>query len=444
MISEQGNGVDVGLELFLADMLELEVVPEHGLQGEAIEFLLGMHFSVAVASVQQHVGHIKAVEISYCDRDPLSYDLTIKLTKDGIKLVFDSISQRLKVIEVYDLSLVRLKYSDLMFNCPDVSPTIEQIDQSFGATRPGVYDEERRRFTLTFRGLAFEFPAETKFQPSYGGSRRELGRLQFPPGQSPTVSHMSIYSGPSMADCTAPPSRLPTLEARKVEVVRRGGRTVGVSVLLAPHPGELARSCLPGAKEDGLITSTIRFGDSVQDVMAGIGAPSKVFYKSEDKMKIHSPNAHRRSAALRSDYFYNYFTIGMDILFDAKNNKVKKFILHTNFPGHYNFNMYHRCQFNLSLPTSSSRRSQGFPPAELQVTSLSKWDSLVGEEGLLKPSERPVVLNRASSTNTTNPFGSTFCYGYQDIIFEVMPNGHIASVSLYLPPGQSPKGEADL
>ena len=28
-------------------------------------------------------------------------------------------------------------------------------------------------------------------------------------------------------------------------------------------------------------------------------------------------------------------------------------------------------------------------------------------------------LIRASSTNTTNPFGSTFCYGYQDIIFEV-------------------------
>ena len=35
------------------------------------------------------------------------------------------------------------------------------------------------------------------------------------------------------------------------------------------------------------------------------------------------------------------------------------------------------------------------------------------------PCERPVVLNRASSTNTTNPFGSTFCYGIQDIIFEV-------------------------
>ena len=55
-------------------------------------------------------------------------------------------------------------HSDLLFNCPDVSPTIEQIDQSFGATRPGVYDEDKKIFTLTFRGLAFEFPAETKFQ----------------------------------------------------------------------------------------------------------------------------------------------------------------------------------------------------------------------------------------------------------------------------------------
>ena len=45
--------------------------------------------------------------------------------------------------------------SDLMFNCPDVSPTIEQIDQSFGATRPGVYDEERRRFDFIILFCAF-------------------------------------------------------------------------------------------------------------------------------------------------------------------------------------------------------------------------------------------------------------------------------------------------
>ena len=29
-----------------------------------------------------------------------------------------------------------------------------------------------------------------------------------------------------------------------------------------------------------------------------------------------------------------------DVLFDAATHKVKKFVLHTNLPGHYNFNMY--------------------------------------------------------------------------------------------------------
>ena len=54
-----------------------------------------------------------------------------------------------------------------MFNSSEVSPTIEQIDQSFGATHPGVYDSDKQVFTLTFRGLSFEFPAETQFQVKF-------------------------------------------------------------------------------------------------------------------------------------------------------------------------------------------------------------------------------------------------------------------------------------
>ncbi|KAI8432652.1 hypothetical protein MSG28_013627 [Choristoneura fumiferana] len=92
-----------------------------------------------------------------------------------------------------------------------------------------------------------------------------------------------------------------------------------------------------------------------------------------------------------------------DVLFDASTHQVKKFVLHTNYPGHYNFNI--------------------------------KWESV---SRALRVCERPVVLNRASSTNTTNPFGSTFCYGYQDIIFEVMSNNYIASITLYQPEGSRP------
>ena len=31
----------------------------------------------------------------------------------------------------------------------------------------------------------------------------------------------------------------------------------------------------------------------LQDVVSALGSPSRVFYKAEDKMKIHSPNAHK-------------------------------------------------------------------------------------------------------------------------------------------------------
>jgi len=42
--------------------------------------------------------------------------------------------------------------------------------------------------------------------------------------------------------------------------------------------------------------------------------------------------------------FLNYnvslnFILLQDILFDAVSHRAKKFVLHTNFPGHYNFNM---------------------------------------------------------------------------------------------------------
>ena len=119
---------------------------------------------------------------------------------------------------------------------------------------------------------------------------------------------------------------------------------------------------------------------------------------------------------------------------------------------------YHRCEFSLELAGAARARSQAqFNEAPVHVSPFTKWETIAEK---LKPSERPVVLNRASSTNTTNPFGSTFCYGYQDIIFEVrnlfsgkfdelmyfvqvMPNGHIASVSLCLHTGLSPCQEGE-
>ena len=45
---------------------------------------------------------------------------------------------------------------------------------------------------------------------------------------------------------------------------------------------------------------------------------------------------------------------GLDILFDGRTHKVRKFVLRTNVPGHPDFNVYAKCNFVLVLPSASS------------------------------------------------------------------------------------------
>lgn len=55
-------------------------------------------------------------------------------------------------------------YSTTIFNSSDVVPSIQEIEQCFGATHPGIYDCEKQMFTLNFRGLSFCFDVDSKFQ----------------------------------------------------------------------------------------------------------------------------------------------------------------------------------------------------------------------------------------------------------------------------------------
>uniref|UniRef100_A0A3B3RAF8 Phagosome assembly factor 1 n=1 Tax=Paramormyrops kingsleyae TaxID=1676925 RepID=A0A3B3RAF8_9TELE len=384
-------------------MLDLEVVPERSLGNEQWEFALGMPLAQAISILQKHCRIIKNVQVLYSEQTPLSHDLILNLTQDGIKLLFDACNQRLKVIEVYDMTKVKLKYCGVHFNSQAIAPTIEQIDQSFGATHPGVYNAAEQLFHLNFRGLSFSFQLDSwseapKYELFYLDGLTFSTGLQIPHGA--TVKRMFIYTGNSLQDTKAPGMPLACF--------------LGNVLVLAP-PCAYAKV--------RTLESSIYFGDSCQDVLSALGSPHKVFYKSEDKMKIHSPSPHKQVPSKCNDYFFNYFTLGVDILFDATTHLVKKFVLHTNFPGHYNFNIYHRCDFKIPLVVKTGR----CPP--------TPWDHI--QQLLGHPMEKPVVLHRSSSANNTNPFGSTFCFGLQRMIFEVMQNKHIASVTLYGSPRPS-------
>lgn len=235
--------------------------------------------------------------------------------------------------------------SGMSFNSPEVAPSIEQIEHSFGATHPGVYDAAKQLFALHFRGLSFYFPVDSKLQPGYAHG---LGSLHFANGASPVVSKMAIYSGNNMAESRPPPLPLccynQQMYLESATVLRSKAVTRGLRLQLYT---EASARVLEPRKHT--LTREVLFGDTCQDVAGNLGAPNRVFYKSEDKMKIHSPSANRRAQTKRSDFFFNYFTLGVDILFDARTQRCRKIILHTNYPGHYNYNMYHRCEFQLQL-----------------------------------------------------------------------------------------------
>ncbi|KAK3570432.1 hypothetical protein QTP86_019316 [Hemibagrus guttatus] len=361
-------------------MLDLEVVPERSLGNEQWEFALGMPLAQAISILQKHCRIIKNVQVLYSEQMPLSHDLILNLNQDGIKLLFDACNQRLKVIEVYDLSKVKLKYCGVHFNSQAIAPTIEQIDQSFGATHPGVYNAAEQLFHLNFRGLSFSFQLD---------SWSEAPKYEIPHGA--TVKRMYIYTGNNLQETKAPGMPLAcflgNVYAECVDVLRDATGPLGLKLRI------LTAGCGPGVLADAKVRAlerNIYFGDSCQDVLSALGSPHKVFYKSEDKMKIHSPSPHKQVPSKCNDYFFNYFTLGVDILFDSTTHLVKKFVLHTNYPGHYNFNIYHRCDFKIPL-IIMKKDGPDAQEEDCILTTYSKWDHI--QELLGHPMEKPVVLH---------------------------------------------------
>jgi hypothetical protein len=84
-----------------------------------------------------------------------------------------------------------------------------------------------------------------------------------------------------------------------------GTRSLGVCLgLFTPSNNLLDPRCVTFQRE-------ILFGEEVQSVVSKLGTPSRIFYKSDDKMKIHSKEAHKKVMNINSDYFFNYFTMGL-------------------------------------------------------------------------------------------------------------------------------------
>lgn len=217
----------------------------------------------------------------------------------------------------------------------------------------------------------------------------------------------------------------------------------------------------------------VLFGDSPQQVIMSIGRPDDILYKRHDKLRIHAiasqQNALRRTPPKKQqtdiskeslqkrksdthspgstsfiinknqesavDYFFNYFGLGMDIMFDGSTHTVQKIILHTNFPGSRDFNIYTKCNFRLPAfgaigndSDVSEGKKTGKKRRRLITPDMKFKDIHRILGGDATPHSRPLMNDH---TLQVSPFGGTRYYAYQGVIFEVMKNDHLNSLQLF-------------
>ncbi|GMT37127.1 hypothetical protein PFISCL1PPCAC_28424 [Pristionchus fissidentatus] len=293
-----------------SECMEFEVVPERCLKNAHVEFHIGTPINQILTMLQQNARLLHNIDLMYSKKDPFGREVSIHLA-NGVRLVFDARSQLLKV-----------------FSEPGAEATMDKVEECFGSTHPGAYDESEKVYMQSWRGLSFCFPtnnsSHVEVAPGFGPNLRSL---KYDSISAPKMTKMTIYKGTQLTK-ESDRWRLPQLalcgQNRLIlaEAVREGDTITGMCFLFTTE--DKVKIATRGAtNEYELVTvkRTISFGDHVTKVMSTLGAPSKVFYKSDDKMSIHKYLKGREKETVdpQPHFFFNYFSMGFDILFDFTN-----------------------------------------------------------------------------------------------------------------------------
>lgn len=426
-------------------------------------FRLGMPISAAIGELRTTYPAY-TVNFHYSSIAPLESDMILDVPDMGFRLRFEPVTQRLRLIDVYDSKRVVMSYHGAAWSGPTVEATFIRVYELFGPTFPGKLDTTRGNYFLHYRGLSFSFTIPPEYHALYQSSNDMP--LELPNRTTPIVSRVFIYRGSDLFCPDMPRTRGHYCE--RVSITNNGDGAV--SVQFTGRGSEL------------------KFGSTLQTVLSELGPPSRVFNKPRPKMHIHSirgrggahgrrSGSQRRSSggesgsgggsggsplvaqgglqeAPRHDYFLNYFHLGVDVLMSGKTHTVSKIVLHSNFPGHPEFNQYIKCNFELNWPTQgnpthaevdtgagagassgagagagSSSHNSGVEERKsggvAQFDVNTKWQDIEARMG--GNGGRPMVHG-----SLTNPFGPTYLYAYDGMVIEVMKeSGHVATITLF-------------
>lgn len=201
---------------------------------------------------------------------------------------------------------------------------------------------------------------------------------------------------------------------------------------------------LPSLRENALLP----FGSNAQDVVMRLGSPENIFYPGRDARLTDITGDKDQ----RNVFFYNYFSLGIDVMFDTNSASVVKFVLHCNVPHHKDFNTYAKCNFFVILERLDGTATAAYKEAKsAQQRSEMSLVSLINafENGAISDHKEDLLnadtvweeyteklgdsgdpfINEVSKQK--NPFSETFFHVLDGLVVEALPNGTIASLCIY-------------
>lgn len=418
-----------------------------------------------------------------------------------------------------------------------LGPTFRHIYHRFlGPTYPGEFIQDKDSkgsgtFVLSYPGVAFNFLMRSDI---YSADKDNIALMS--KSQVQIASSMAVFSGESWADAR-PKMWTEILPSSKTFApLTKGGDTWPdeVSSVRIHGGGQLQVMRLWSDK-----CNWIRLGFSREaDFLRAFGAPDAIYRKNDHKMDIHKAraasngsrqrqkqdyrargdpeplsdtdqsSAHMSSdgydstedaidssasdevANLSSDYFWNYFYLGFDVLFSERKkcspppptttpeitalgpqfvffdevNVATKINIHSNVPGSYPFNRHRRCRWeiaylNPNADSSLQTYTSETPFDQIKPALLEEWKDAYPSKEAAAADQRGMVLNRGwgdspgssiefmggweeSAGGRTPGVGggkrfdgseesTTTLFGFPGLVFEVLRNGFVSALTVF-------------
>jgi len=275
------------------DELELNSAVHPGIR--VGPFKLGMSLVEILSIVKSRPpngSQIKKTLVYFSRTYPVDRPIILDIQMFGVKLRFEPKSQKLFIIDVYDISKLSVSFQGHMVGGKHKSSidaaTLKNLYGILGITHSGFRREElgKDAFCLQYPGLliAFRVPEMETFSGI---------PLVLSDGSSPEAMRLVVH------DFEFPKQPLKMIKERPFEVIIKDDEPVRINF-------------------KNLRVSLILGQSHSQDILTALGQPSKVHLKQPDPLGTKARRqGESNNVEDTGDYFLNYFDLGIDILLDG-------------------------------------------------------------------------------------------------------------------------------